>query len=569
MFKKMKFFKKTALAVAAITASACVFFSPAQKAEAGSSKEYVVSQASISGSTINKGDFFIKGDVSAKNGKAYFGKESSVSSLFSKARIVNNGKYGIPNLFDMSCKVNIKELAESGKFSVCFGMKKINSYIGAAESFELAFTSVNGKINVGLHYYDANKQKSDVYQTAEFASLQFGKDISVEISVTSNDKIDFSIEGVKYAKGQPIADASGCFAFFSENGNDVVLSEVSVIGYKYDAPETIDYLETFDDGGYNANVFSSKSEASPMNPSSLKVEDGKLTFKNAANAYFTTRYVYSNFELTFDISDLCTEAEYDENGNVTKLISTWFGIAFGVDSVDFTTDATVRNSTWLQFEGIPMSTPQRHFNHTEHYAYPRYVLYDRDMAHPKAIASMYGSQDKSFSLWDKNTVQGRTVNVKLTVTDGLVELYYRFDGDEDWGTPYFAYDLGLTRTGYVRIFTVGSTSIDSEGLKYTAIANFSIDNFRIKNTDNELARKYAETPEYKSNKRDKTKDFDYVTKPDNDDLLASKIANGKLSGGNTSGKPAGSCSGSVGAGVATAALLPVVYALIRRKKNEK
>ena len=109
------------------------------------------------------------------------------------------------------------------------------------------------------------------------------------------------------------------------------------------------------------------------------------------------------------------------------------------------------------------------------------------------------------------------------------------------------------------------------------MANFKIDNFSIRNTDNDAAKKYAETPGYKSNIRDKTPDFDYTTEPDKNDLLSEKIKNGSInpSGSN---KPSdtpvkGGCNSSLtaglSAGAAMLALLPAGIILLRRKKDEE
>ena len=541
-------------------------------ADAGSSRVYVVSEASITKNSISTGTFFISGDVTADNGKAVFGNEKENSSLFAKAKIRNLKEYGVPELFSMNLKLNVAEIAENGRYSVCFGLKKIKDYIGAANSFDVEFTYSDG-MYVGVNYYDANGNRSSVYKKQKFGALNLGKEISLSVTVTTGNKLTVKINGDAYVSGKTINDATGYVAFYSEGRNRVSLYDAEVISYKYDAPETIDYVETFENG-YNANVFSSQSKASPMSPSSLSVEDGKLVFRNTAEAYFTTKYQYSNFELTFDISDLYNEAEFNEFGEPTKLISNWFGIAFGVDTIDQPASATVPLSSWLHFEGVPIySNPPYGEDHTKVWENPRYVMWETGNA--RDIQPMYGANGKSFSLWNKNDVRGNTVNVKFTMTDGLVELYYRIDGDDDWGTPYYSYDLGAVRTGYVRIFTWGDTELNPKGMAYQAMANFKIDNFSIKNTDDEAAKKVAETPAYKSNIRDKTPDFDYTTVTDKNDLLGEKLKNGgtgtKKAPANDAGMTvsAKGCGSSFGAGAALAALIPAGVILLRRKNDEE
>lgn len=549
-------------------------------ADAGSSKVYVVSEASVTKTGISTGTYFITGDVTAQNGKAVFGIEAGFSSLFAKAKIRNLKEYGVPELFSMNFKLNLKSIEENGKYSVCFGLKNVKDYIGAANSFDIEFTYDDG-IYVGVNYYDESGNQSAVYKKQKFGALGLNKDITINVIATTDNKLTVKINGDAYVSSRSVADLSGYVSFCSEGKNSVVLSDAEVISYKYDSPETIDYVETFDNG-YNANVFASQSKASPMNPSSLSVEDGKLVFKNTAGAYFTTKYQYSNFELTFDISDLYNEAEFNESGEPTKLISNWFGIAFGVDSIDLSADATVPQTSWLQFEGVPIySNPPYGEDHTKAWENPRYVTWENGNA--RDVQPMYGANGKSFSLWNKHDVNGNTVNVKLTMTDGLIELYYRIDGDVDWGTPYYSYDLGAVRTGYVRIFTWGETTLNPKGLAYQSVANFSIDNFSIKNTDNDAAKKVAETPGYKSNIRDKTPDFDYTTNPDKSDLLSEKLKNNGSNGQNTANVPSdntkmylstksgcgSSLSAGLSAGAAMFALIPAGIILLRRKKDEE
>lgn len=549
-------------------------------ADAGSSKVYVVSEASVTKTGISTSSFFITGDVTAKNGKAVFGSNAEFSSLFAKAKIRNLKEYGVTGLFSMKLTLNLQNIEANGKYSVCFGLKNVKDYIGAANSFDVEFTYDDG-IYVGVNYYDADGNQSEVYKKRKFGALSLNNDITLEISATTDNKLTVTIDGDAYVSNRSVSDLSGYVSFCSEGQNDVVLSDAEVVSYKYDAPETIDYTETFDNG-YNANVFSSQSKASPMNPSSLSVENGKLVFKNTAGAYFSTRYQYSNFELTFDISDLYNEAEFNENGEPTKLISNWFGIAFGVDSIDLSADATVPQTSWLQFEGVPIySTPPNGEDHTKAWSNPRYVTWENGTA--RDVQPMYGANGKSFSLWNKNDVKGNTVNVKFTMTDGLIELYYRLDGDYDWGTPYYSYDLGTVRTGYVRIFTWGETTLNPKGLAYQSVANFTIDNFSIKNTDNDAAKKVTEAPGYKSNLREKTPDFDYATNPDKNDLLGEKLKNNGSDTQNTANVPSGNtqmylstkngCGSSVNASFATgAAMLALTSAgiiLFGRKKDEE
>ena len=134
--------------------------------------------------------------------------------------------------------------------------------------------------------------------------------------------------------------------------------------------------------------------------------------------------------------------------------------------------------------------------------------------------------------------------------------------------------------GETVITVVGNLTADPE-LRYTQnglpVANFTIDNFSIRNTDNEAAKKTIDAPSYKSNIRDKTPDFDYTTVPDKSDLLSEKLKNGSIapSGSNepsttpVKGGWNSSLTVSLSAGAAMLALLPAGIILLRRKKDEE
>ena len=42
----------------------------------------------------------------------------------------------------MNLKLNVAEIAENGRYSVCFGLKNLKDYIGAANSFDLSLIHI-------------------------------------------------------------------------------------------------------------------------------------------------------------------------------------------------------------------------------------------------------------------------------------------------------------------------------------------------------------------------------------------------------------------------------------------
>ena len=555
------FVAATAFALA-LFAAAGMLGTGAKTASAGASRSLVVSASSIGENKISSGDFFING-VTAKNGKAIFSPDKTESSLVAKAYIANLKDYGVPVLFSATITLNAKSFADGGEFSAIFGLGSFAAAKGAANTFAITVSEGSGCVKIGAAEYRKEGAATDIYSAREFPSIKLGSDFTVGAEVTTDNNLTFKVNGRTYKEYKLGVDASGFAAFLSSGANEVYLSDTEIYGYRYETPETVDYVETFDDG-YNANMFYSHSDASPLAPTNLSVADGKLWFNNTAGAFFSTRYNYSNFELTFDISDLRAEATY-EGETLTGLISGWFGIAFGLDSPDVNLDHVIKNGTWLNFEGIPMDV-----DHSTYYDGARYVVYDkafdgRSWSSKAEVPMHNGYNGTSFSLWDKDFISERTVSVKFAMNDGLIEVYYRFEGEKEWGEPYFAFDMGSLKTGYVAIIANGETTISKNGIKYNSAAQFKIDNFSVKNTDFEGVKKVIPAPDYKPNRIDKASDYDYTTKTDDGDLIGDKLANGKLTE-EKSGCGSGVFGGAISALTALAAAGAAITFIKRRDK---
>ena len=557
--RKSKFLAAAAL-LAAGTAAFC-FPRGTYGAEAGSSKSYIVSSTTVDATSINSGDLSISGKVGVDNGKILFNTESDKEKLTTKTKAFNLKEYGVTTLFDFKSTFKFSSFAEGGSFSIAFGLNSLRSDVGAADSFALniVYSSADKKFTLSVTEYTDGGERQ-VFAPQVVGALQINKEVTFNVFVDTDGKLTASFKAAGASKettflsGERLnVNPEGYISYVSDGRNEITLSDPQILVYDYDAPETIDYTETFDKNGYNSNVFYTESTASPITPSSLSVENGALVFKNTAAAYISTRYKYSNFELSFDITDMARSAVLDDNGNIVSLINSWFGIAFGLNSIDETPDTTTRYSTWLQvgrtFPDVDdFETP----NNTLHY-----LLWDNNGNWNNVKDPQYMTD---FNPWDER-YDGETINVKLTMTDGLVEYFMKIDGDPDWGAPYFSYDLGRVKTGYIRIFTAGETTINPKGLKYNNVGNFTIDNLAIKDTDHENAKTLLPTPEYKSNVWEKTPDYDYKTNLDDSDLIGNKIQNGDMNGGNEKS----GCASSVGFASPSIALAALLIAKRKRK----
>ena len=560
MVKVKKYKLLIAAAAVAVGVAGAGLLPNAVTAKAGSSEVYIASSTSIDDTSIISGDFLTTGKVAAENGKAKFNTLSEKEKLTTKTKAFNLKEYGVTTLLDFSSTLNFSSFAEDGNFSMAFGLNNLKNETGAEDSFavKVNYDSASKKFSIGVSEYTKDGEIS-VYASTVIGAIKINRDVTFKVFVDTDCNLTVSVlptgasSETKLVSGYGLnVNPEGYISYVSSGRNEITLSDPQILVYEYDAPETIDYTETFDKNGYNSNVFYSASTASPITPSSLSVENGALRFKNTAAAYISTRYKYSNFELSFDITDMARTATFDDNGNVVSLINSWFGIAFGVNSIDEPPDTTTRYSTWLQLGRVVPGV--------ENFVKPanvHYLLWDNNGNWNNVTDPQYMTD---FNPWSTK-YDGEVINVKFAVTDGLVELFMKIDGDPDWGEPYFTYDFGKVKTGYVRIFTAGNTGIETKGIEYNDVGNFTIDNLSIKDTDHENAKTLLPTPEYKSNLWGKTPDYDYKTKPDDKDLIGNKISSGDMNGSSAKS----GCTSSVGLSLPLIALAAIPF--IKRKKK--
>ncbi len=547
--------KRIIAAAFALAAGVALCLAPvkgAQKVSAGASTVYVASSSSILGNSINGGDFFKEGNVTASNGRAIFNKNAAESSLITKNKVRNLENYGIDTVFKFKSTLCFKSFAENGSFVMSFGLDDLDYRPGAGNSYSIEIT-YSDALYIGAFEYREENVKSALYRSVKFGNLLLNSDIPFNVEVKSDGTIYATVGSTKILTGAKrlAVTPDGFISFTSIGKNEVELTNVEITTTKYDLPENVDYLETFDNG-YNANMFYTESEASPATPSSLSVKDGALVFANTADAYISTKYMYSNFELSFDILDIFRTAKYDEDGKLIAPISSWIGIQFAMDS--YRANIDTKYATFLQIGQMPDD-----YNYTKEDPNIRYVLWANNGSWNALLTpSMSG-----FNFWDEDFVSGDVVNVKLTVIDGVLKFSARLDGDIDW-TEIISYDMGNVKTGYIRIMTWGGKSLDPRGLAYNRIGNFTIDNLSIKNMDYESVKNVVAAPEYKSNLRDKTPDYNYVSSADEKDLLGYKIERNDM--GSDIAASASGCSSSV-SGVLFPALAAGIVALLKKREQ--
>ena len=491
---------------------------PMLSASAGASKKFIASETSVVDGHINTGDFLLSGGVHATDKTVLFDEEcSSYSKLVGKTKINNYAEEEVSTLFSASFSIRIDDLVKDGAFSIAFGLPKVSSALSEKGVVEIRFSAPAGDpyLSVIGHYGEGVDE--ELLPLSPLTAFGYGTRTKVTLLATTNQKLTVTFGDTKVLDAASFReDGSGFFGFFSDGINTVSLRDFSIYGYTYDTPENVDYTEYFDDGHYNANVFYSNAQSSFLTPSYLGVDtdesgNGVLRFSKTGPAYINTRYEYSNFSTEFEVPFIQRKAEQNEDGAYTALISNWFGIAWGVQNITETTGETIAYDNWIQFEGIPVDGAL----HTEDYSNPRYVLWQKGRA--------VKIQAMEHNFFSESDAKDRTLYLKMTMVDGIFLLYQRYEGSAGYGQPVLSYDFGTTSLGTVRLFTWALTNPSGQGVAYSGVADFSIDNWNLTNLDAASVKQTIADPGYRENGIESGQNYDYETPIDSSDLLGNRV----------------------------------------------
>lgn len=548
------------LGVSLLTASP-VF--DAVQVSAGATKSYVFSDTSVLDGHINTGDLQITGDVSATGNTLIFGSSSSLSKVLAKAKINNYGAAGVADLFHGALTLQLDSLEEGGAFSICFGLPNLSSGLDGKGTLEVRIEKKVSALFLSVKEHYGPDTDMSFLTDEDVTSRLEGKAVSFAFDATTKGEFSLKIGGETLLnKIQLNEGATGYFGLFSQGANQVKVSAAYLYGYTYNVPQNVDYVEKFNHNGfYNGNFLVTQAALGALNPSYLAVDKDTETlhFSNTGEASLTTRFMYSNFELSFDVPFLAREAIVDENGNFTQLISNWFAIAWGLNDLEATPGATESLCPWIYFEGLPTDS---NIDHSVHYESPRLILWQKKT--PLKIYPMGDIDGRNFDVWNPSLV-GKGFSVKLTVVDGLISLYGKIDPETEFGTPLFTYDIGESTIGYLRLFTWSDRGVAETGMKYTSMANFTIDNFSVTNLDDPSVRSTLPDLSFKPNGITGAKDFDYETVTDDKDLISN--LDGKVPTASSSSSSLGwIIGGSVGGVILLGGLVSLALWLRRKKQ---
>ena len=463
--KQRKFLKSVSVLFAAILLAGSISVLPA---DAGSSSFVVDSstfEKELDAGTWNNPD----GDIVVKDGALVFPKESTdTTSLITKMNAKISEKH--KNLIDADITMQLTELPKGEKFMIAFGLASVEALSGEAGNVEIEFEN-NGGLKAGAVAYDDAGDKVVLAKPVACGSV--GSDLNVDIAITTSGVLDVKVGGKQICKKELPVSGEGRFGFLQTGKCAAKVTKLNVVSYAYETPENPNVFEDFEDGYMDTNTLTHYvfNRNAAYNPSYCGVEemDGNkvFRFRNAGDMYFGTLYEYSNFELTFDVIGMQRVDEVNEDGDVTAPKNAHVCVAFGGEAADYTDYGYVQSTDLLIFD-----SPSR------------LVSFNTNTV-----------QDLASLGYDFTNVEcDKDFSIQVKMVDSWVTVGFKWI-DEKKFTEVMKYQPSTeTPTGYVQIWTASN------------LANFSIDNFSIKNLDEDAKTIEVEPGQFVI---EKPADFDY------------------------------------------------------------
>ncbi len=281
--------------------------------KAGSS-EFVLDAESLSTSDWNNPE----GDVVVEDGKLIFSKESSDYTRFiAKTPIKAEERSNL--LVKLSANVNFNQLPQGKSFILAFGMSSIESTSGEVGNIEVTFTN-NGEIKAGITIYGEDGTP-EVIVAPKSSGIAMNRTATVKVEITTDKNIQVSVNNKTVCAGTLPISGEGRFGFLQTGECGVTISDITVTHYQYETPQNTNVLEDFEKGEIDTSKLTAKMLWSAVSyPMGQVVQDYEgnqvLMHVNTGCAYIGTVYMYSNFEMTFDVPYLKLTKDYKEDGRL-------------------------------------------------------------------------------------------------------------------------------------------------------------------------------------------------------------------------------------------------------------
>lgn len=460
-----KTWKGLTLLLAVVLTASCF---PHYTALAGTSS-VVIDQSSFEDELNNAVWSSPENDVVVGNGKLHFTKDSTKYTRLITQNTAEQSDAN-DNLVEVDVTQTIASMPKNGEFILAFGLGSIESLSTEAGQVEVAFVN-DGNLKVEARGYE-NAGEAVKIASGTANGMSIGKECKVSVVICNDKKITVKVNGANIASGTCNFLPEGSVGFFQSGNCDVTISKLRICSYKYDRPENADFEETFEGDAYNRNVLFSKAGSSNYTPSTMSVEkyqdDDVMYYENSGPAQISTRYKYSNFEMTFDVPYLLRKNIENEDGKTTHAKSMWFGVSIGDDMIEC---------------GI------------SDYAYSADVIYFDQDSTVKSFAKNHEvvAQSEKYPFFSEDEERG--FSVKVSVVDAHVTVAMKWLDEKEFNI-IGEYDTPNLQTplGYVHIWACGP-------------ANMAIDNIKMKNLDK---NPNLVDVDYETSKFEVPADYDYT-----------------------------------------------------------
>lgn len=408
---------------------------PTLKVDAG------IQMSEINQSTFEDGAYWRNSneDVVAEKEKLTFTKDSTIDTSYILKQSIK-----VDSVFDevaiVDCTINFKQIPQNNKFIIAFGLQGLTSLPGSEGNVEVYFAN-DGGIKVGIVSYEEQETPVTVCE-AKKVGFSLNQNIKIRITLGGDKKIKVNIGGKNICTGTLPVTGEGRMGFLQTGGCAAEISQFRILAYEYNRPENVNMLEDFERETWDLSKLDVSNYgdwgALRERPGGITVEEYEgsrvLMIKNADSTRISSRYQYSNFEMTFDVPYIQQENVYDEDGRriLTRLSS--FTILYGAPNMD------MKN-------------------------------YDNNEATDKIMFGGDGTYIKSDKLNKFEPITElprpydnfRPFSVRMAVVDGVVTLGMKWVEETNFET-FATYTLdGGSPSGYVQMYITyqGSMAIDN------------------------------------------------------------------------------------------------------------
>ena len=435
---------------------------PATDVEAGVNQS-ILGADSLTTSAWNNPE----GDVLTENEMLTFPAESTEYTRFIAKNAISASE-DFTELVNAVATVNFKKLPFGKTFSMAFGLPGIESLSGEAGSVEVVFSNQGG-IKLSVVAYDESGNAVTVAAPTA-CGMSLNKRATVAVSISNNKEIKVSVNGSRKVSATLPVSGEGRVGFLQTGECAVEVSQINITSYQYDRPENTNVSEDFETGAMDVSKLTAKLIADMgIYPGGQRVEDYNgnqvLMFRNTQNAYVSSAYQYSNFELTFDIPFIQGTRKFDEEGRMTESNTQKIVVALGSEQSTF--------STWSGWKTA-----------AEAVSFDYYYVQSENYKD----ASLLWVDESPFA------EGGKPFSIKVKAVDGVLTVGWKLLNATSY-KEVLSYNLtGGMPAGYISIWAEGQ-------------AFFAIDNIKITNLDENPS--LVEVA-YKSGKMEKPEDAVYT-----------------------------------------------------------